>query len=135
MKTHEYLQFVHASVRTLSHWEPFTLQRKESGENCEAEVGKGELNVCVFERERERQREKALILQPLFPVSSEAGALQGSFSNNYTVFSFPLTDYISTLEPIPLNYKQLLYLTKVLLSAVRETWENAGHYKMSQTDA
>lgn len=34
------------------------------------------------------------------PVSSEAGALQGSFSNNCTMFSFPLKDYISALEPI-----------------------------------
>lgn len=34
------------------------------------------------------------------PVSSEAGALQSSFSNNYTMFSFPLKDYISAKEYI-----------------------------------
>lgn len=35
------------------------------------------------------------------PVSSEAGALQSSFSNNYTMFFFPLKDYISAKEYIP----------------------------------
>lgn len=41
-------------------------------------------------------------------VSSEAGALQGSFSNNCTMFSFPLKDYISALEPIPSDWKHLI---------------------------
>lgn len=35
------------------------------------------------------------------PVSSEAGALQDSFSCNYTMFFFPLKDYISAQEYIP----------------------------------
>lgn len=41
-------------------------------------------------------------------VSSEAGALQGSFSNNCTMFSFPLKDYISALEPIHSDWKHLI---------------------------
>lgn len=50
---------------------------------------------------------------PLFPVSSDTGAFQGSFTNNYTMFFFPLIDYISTLRSIPFKCKQLQHLTKL----------------------
>lgn len=42
------------------------------------------------------------------PVSSEAEALQGSFSNNCTMFYFPLKDYISALQSIHSDWKHLI---------------------------
>lgn len=54
------------------------------------------------------------------------------------MFSFPLTDYISTLESIPFNYKQLLYLTKVSLTAAAARGpgfhKHMGEHKKNNTD-
>lgn len=79
------------------------LQRKETGEKTvRKRVGKSKAKVW---------KKKPSI--PLFPVSSDTGAFQGSFTNNYTMFFFPLIDYISTLRSIPFKCKQLQHLTKL----------------------
>lgn len=79
---------------------------------------KGNRGKCEVKVGKVKPKTKKKQSNPPTPCSysSEAGAFQGSFTKNYTMFSFPLTDYISTLESIPFNYKQLLHLTKVSLT-------------------
>lgn len=54
------------------------------------------------------------------PVSSEAEALQGSFSNNCTMFYFPLKDYISALQSIHSDWKHLI--NRNVFNCVERPW-------------
>lgn len=97
-------QRLHCVKRPEAH---FT--KKGNGrKNCEEKVGKSK--VTVWEK-------KTLILQLLVASFLLGWAFQGSFSNNYKMFSFPSTHYISTLDAAPSNYKQCQHLTKVSLTA------------------
>lgn len=54
------------------------------------------------------------------PVSSEAEALQGSFSNNCTMFNFPLKDYISAVQSIHSDWKHLI--NRNVFNCVERPW-------------
>lgn len=103
---------MHVSVWKGALYEkPFSFTKKGNGKNCEEKVGKSKAKVW------EKKKKKTLILEPPVPSFLWGWGLPGLLQQQlYNVF-LPLTDYISTLESIPFNYKQLLYLTKVSLTA------------------
>lgn len=53
-------------------------------------------------------------------VSSEVEALQGSFSNNCTMFYFPLKDYISARQSIHSDWKHLI--NRNVLNCLERPW-------------
>lgn len=59
-----------------------------------------------------KSKSQSLEKKSLSPCSQFPLTL-GSFTNNYTMFFFPLIDYISTLRSIPFKCKQLQHLTKL----------------------